>query len=100
MGKLDFCLAKIKAQTSFAKLISAFVFATWIAQLIFFLNPKSQAFPAIFYNCTDRLVSDLIRNPKGLFSHMAAQRLSIISRIRTEASMHILASPELMEDKL
>ena len=38
--------AKTKAQISFAvtaKLISAFVFATWIVHFLFFLNPKFQA---------------------------------------------------------
>ena len=40
-----FAYAKTKAQISFgvtAKLISAFVFATWIVQFVFFLNPKFQ----------------------------------------------------------
>ena len=46
MRKPDFAYAKTKTQISFAvtaKLISAFVFATWIEQFIFFLNPKFQA---------------------------------------------------------
>ena len=37
---------KTKMQMSFAvtaKLISAFVFATWIVQYLYFLNPKFQA---------------------------------------------------------
>ena len=37
--------AKTKTQISFAvtaKLISAFVFATWIVQSLYFLNPKFQ----------------------------------------------------------
>ena len=41
-----FAYAKTKAQISFAvtaKLISAFVFATRIVQLFFYLNPKFQA---------------------------------------------------------
>ena len=41
-----FAYAKTKAQISFAvtaKLISAFVLATWIEQFLFFLNPKFQA---------------------------------------------------------
>ena len=41
MRKPDFCIyAKIKTQIT-AKLISAFVFATWIVQSLFYLNPKS-----------------------------------------------------------
>ena len=46
MRKRDFCLAKTKAQISFAvtaKLISAFVIATRIVQFLFYLNPKFQA---------------------------------------------------------
>ena len=45
MGKLDFCLQKTKAQTSFAvtvKLISAFVLATRIVQSFFSINSKFQ----------------------------------------------------------
>ena len=41
-----FAYAKTKTQISFAvtaKLISAFVFATWIVHFLFFLNPKFQA---------------------------------------------------------
>ena len=44
--KNNFSYAKTKAQFRFAvtvKLISAFVFATWIAQFLVFLNPKFQA---------------------------------------------------------
>ena len=50
MRKPAFCIciayAKTKTQISFAvtaKLISAFVFATWIVQSLYFLNPKFQA---------------------------------------------------------
>ena len=41
-----FAYAKTKTEISFAvtaKLISAFVFATWIVQSLYFLNPKFQA---------------------------------------------------------
>ena len=44
--KPDFAYAKTKVQISFAvtaKLISAFVFATWIVQFLFFINPNFQA---------------------------------------------------------
>ena len=43
MGKPTICIGETKAQISFAvtaKLISAFVFDTWIAQFLYFLNPK------------------------------------------------------------
>ena len=46
MRKPDFCICETKMQISFAvtaKLISAFVFATWIVQFLFYLNPKFQA---------------------------------------------------------
>ena len=46
MGKPTICIAQPKAQISFAvtaKLISAFVFATRIVQVLFFLNPTFQA---------------------------------------------------------
>ena len=42
----DFAYVKTKTQISFAvtaKLIIGFVFATWIVQFLFFLNPKFQA---------------------------------------------------------
>ena len=44
MRKSTFFITKTKAQISFAvtaKLISAFVFATWIVQFLYFLNPTS-----------------------------------------------------------
>ena len=44
--KPDFCLAKTKAQISFAvtaKLIIAFVFAIWIVQFLLYLYPEFQA---------------------------------------------------------
>ena len=44
-----------------AKLISAFVFATWIVQFLYFLNPNCPSL-AIFFDCTGRFVSDLFKN--------------------------------------
>ena len=46
MRKQQSAFAKTKTQISFAvtaKLISAFVFATWIVQYLYFLNTKFQA---------------------------------------------------------
>ena len=46
MRKPAFCICENKTQISFAvtaKLISTFVFATWIVQFLYFLNPKFQA---------------------------------------------------------
>ena len=48
-----------------AKLISAFVFATKIVQLLFFLNLL-----AIFCGCTGRFVMDLGGNLEDRFSHV------------------------------
>ena len=61
-----FAYAKTKAKISFtvtANLIRAFVFATWIVQFLFFLNPKSVSV----------IVSDLVGNPEDRFSRVAAQ---------------------------
>ena len=49
-----------------AKLISAFVFATRIVQLLSFLNL------ACFCDCTDWFVLDLVGNPEDQFSRVAA----------------------------
>ena len=45
MGKPTICIGENKDadQLRGAKLISAFVFATWIVQFLFYLNPKFQA---------------------------------------------------------
>ena len=51
----QFAYAKTKAQISFAvtaKLISAFVFATWIVHFLFFLNPKFQASSLLLRLCS------------------------------------------------
>ena len=74
-----FAYAKTKAQISFgvtAKLISAFVFATWIVQFLFFLNPKFQVL-ACFCDCTCWFVSDLVRNPEDWFSRVAAHIVQV-----------------------
>ena len=53
-------------ETGTAKLISAFVFATWIVQFLFFLNPKFQV-SSLFL-----IWSELIVNPEDRFSRVAA----------------------------
>ena len=68
MRKPDFCFGKNKGSVT-AKLISAFVFAIWIVQFFYFLNPK---FPA------SSLLLQLymlvcVGNPEAWFSHVAAQ---------------------------
>ena len=55
--------AKTKTQISFAvtaKLISAFVFAIWIVQYLYFLNTKFQSL-AFCSSCTAWFVSDLVK---------------------------------------
>ena len=57
-------MQKQKAQISFAvtaKLITAFVFATWIVLFLYFLNPNFQPL-CIFCACTAQFVSDLFKN--------------------------------------
>ena len=74
MRKPDFCLCKNKGadqlcSNSATQRISAFVFASRIVQLPYFLNPK---FPALSYfcNCTGWFVSGLLGNPEAQFSYI------------------------------
>ena len=70
--KTGFFWGETKEKISFAvtaKLISAFVFTTRIAQFFYFLNPKFQPL-AIFCSCTGRFVSDLVVNPAERFSNI------------------------------
>ena len=74
MRKLAFAYAKIKTQISFAvtaKLISAFVFANWIVQSLYFINRNFKLLN-IFCGCTAWLVSDLVGNLEDRFSHNEA----------------------------
>ena len=74
MRKPDFAYVKTKAQISCAvtaKLISAFVFATRIVHFLLYLYPKFQDSSFLL-----SFVSDLVGNPKDLFSHDAAQLAS------------------------
>ena len=60
-----FAYAKTKAQ------ISAFVFATWIVQPLFFLL-RNLKLPTIICDCTGWYVLDLVGNPNCWFSHAQA----------------------------
>ena len=65
-----FAYAKTKTQINFAvtvKLISAFVFATWIVQSLCFLNPKFVAFSHLLW-----LYSPVCVGPVRPFSHNKA----------------------------
>ena len=78
---LLFACAKTKAQISCAiivKLISAFVFATWIVQSLYFLNPKFQACSHLLNGCTDQFVSDQVGNHKDGFCHGVAHMVMYI----------------------
>ena len=71
MRKPVFAYAKTKTQISFAvtaKLISAFVFATRKVQSLYFINPKLKHL-AIFFDCTARFVSDVVKNLEDRFSY-------------------------------
>ena len=72
VNKLGFYVEQ-ETRTVIAKLISAFVFATRIVQLLFFLNPKFQA-------STGQFVSDLVGNPEYRFSRVAAQIVLFLGR--------------------
>ena len=66
-----FAYAKTKTQISFgvtAKLISAFVFATWIEHSLFFLNAKFQASSHLVW-----LYSPVCVGPEDRFSQNKAQ---------------------------
>ena len=66
MRKPLFAYAKTKTRISFAvtaKLISAFVFATWIVQYLYFLNPS--LWPYL-------VIAQPVRNPEDKFSRVAA----------------------------
>ena len=78
MRKPVFCICDTKRQISFAvtaKLISAFVFATWIVQSLYFLNTKFQASSNLL-----RLYSLICvgpgRIPEDRFSHKEAQTVA------------------------
>ena len=70
--------AKTKAQISCTvttQLISAFVFATWIVQSLYFLNPKFQT-SSLFCGCAAWFMSELFGNSEDRFSHDTAQMLN------------------------
>ena len=67
--------AKTKAQISFAvtaKLISAFVFATWIVQILYILNLKFQASSHFLCLYSSTVCVRPARKPHCWFSHDAA----------------------------
>ena len=77
-----FACAKIKTQISFVvtvKLISAFVFATWIAPFFFFLNPNFQASSLLQRLCMLVCVGP-VQKPHCRFSYEVAHLESGLCR--------------------
>ena len=78
--KPDYCLCENKGADQLCSNCTAdqrlcfryTVFATRIVQFLFFLNLKFQPF-SLFWNCTDRFVSDLVRCPEDRFSRVVAR---------------------------
>ena len=71
MRKPAFCICQRKTQISFVvttKLISAFVFATWIVQSLFFLNPKFHASSCILWLCSPVCVGPGQKTRRPVFS--------------------------------
>ena len=69
--KPAFCICENKD----AELISAFVFATWIGQSLYFLNPKFQASSHLMWLYSPVCVGPG-RKPEDRFSHNEAQWVS------------------------
>ena len=82
--------AKTKTQISFAvtaKLISAFVCALWIVQLLYFLNPKFQASSQLLCLYSSVCVEPVWK-PHCWFSHEAAH---FLSRDRTKMIFFLIS---------
>ena len=80
MRKLNFCLCENKGADQLrsnceAELISAFVFATWIIQSLFFLNSKFQASSHLQWLHRPVCVRPG-RDPEDQFSHVVARTLA------------------------
>ena len=61
--------AKTKTQIRTAKLISAFVFSTWIVQSLFFFNPKFQASSLLLWLYRPVCVRPSLKPRRPVFSH-------------------------------
>ena len=72
----SFAYAKTKTQTSFAKLTSAFVFATRIVQSLYFLNPKFQASSHLLCLCSPVCVRPGRKPRRPVFSQRGSFRNS------------------------
>ena len=91
MGKPTICLGEnkgadqLRGNREAAKLISAFVFATWIVQCLFYLNPKFQASRRLLCLYSPVCVRP-VRKPHCWFSHEAAHiiLLQILLKVKTK----------------
>ena len=82
MRKAAFAYAKTKTQIScavLAQLISAFVFATWIVQSLFYLNPKCQASSHLLWLYSRVCVGPGPGNPEGRFAYNEARFSTAVS---------------------
>ena len=77
MRKPDFCLCENKGAVT-AKLIIAFVFATRLEQVLFFLNAKFQASSHSSVAAQTGLCQSRSENPEDRFSHITALIVTVI----------------------
>ena len=89
--KQAFCICEnknadqLRGNREAAKLITAFIFATWIVQSLFYLIRNFKPL-AIFCGCTAWFVSDQVGNNEDRFSHNEAHMIRVIT---TENSLVI-----------
>ena len=87
MRKRAFAYAKTKTQISFAvtaKLISAFVFATLIVQIIYFLNPKFQAYSHLMWLYSPVCVGPGRKPRRPVFSQRGSNQYGLTGQHRSE----------------
>lgn len=80
-----FAYAKTKTQ------ISSFVFATWIVQWLYFLNPNFPVSNHILYSAAG-FVSDLDRNLKDKFLQVIAQLITVKALTRLDLGRSVFSS--------
>ena len=82
MTKPTICICENKDTDQLSSYISAFVFATWIEQFLYFLNPNFPASSCLL--CLYRQVCvEPVCKPHCLFSHDVAHLSSIIDMIKS-----------------
>ena len=78
-----FAYAKTKTQISFAvtaKLISAFVFATWLVQFLYFLNTKIQASSHLLWLYSPVCVRPGRKPRRPVFSQRGSYKLRVLRK--------------------